>query len=135
MDGDTGRVVIVGPCGSGKSTLVESLRALGHYAAVSAQKHSDIPSLRRRSRPSALVALTVDLDTTARRRDRPWPAELHRRQRGRLRSATGEATTTIDTSAMTPLAVLAATTRVSREIGLLPARIEATDGHLPGDRD
>ena len=122
MDGDPGRVVVVGPCASGKSTLVESLRQLGYDAVVSAQEHSDVPTLWRRSRPSALVVLTVDLPTTSRRRHRQWPATLHHVQRDRLRLAVAEATATIDTSSLSPMAVLAATTRVLREIGVVPVR-------------
>jgi len=121
-DGVAGRVVVVGPCASGKSTLVESLRSVGYDAVVSAQEHSDVTTLWRRSRPDALVGLVVDLETTSRRRGRPWPASLYGQQRERLAVAMSAAVAVIDTSTMTQMAVLAATTRALREHGVFPTR-------------
>ncbi len=134
LDGLPDRVVVIGPCAAGKSTLVDSLRGLGYDAVVSGQEHSDIPMLWRRARPSVLIALMVDPRETSRRRGRPWPEALHDRQRERLRAAFAEATVVIDTSAMTPMSVLAATTRILREIGVFPTGHAAVVVEPPGDR-
>ncbi|HEX5503007.1 MAG TPA: hypothetical protein VFW96_10315, partial [Thermomicrobiales bacterium] len=45
------RVVVVGPCAAGKTTLVARLRARGHDAAVCAQEHSGVPYLWQLTRP------------------------------------------------------------------------------------
>ncbi|MDQ3513663.1 MAG: hypothetical protein M3462_08375 [Chloroflexota bacterium] len=134
LNGLPDRVVVIGPCAAGKSTLVDSLRGLGYDAVVSGQEHSDIPTLWRRARPSVLIALSVDVRETSHRRSRPWPEALHDRQRERLRAAFAEATAVIDTSAMTPMSVLAATTRILREKGVFPVGIAPLHVEPTGDR-
>src|SRR5215211_8573131 len=55
------KIVVVGPCASGKSTLVSALQALGYDAHVSGQEHSEITTLWQHSQPDVLIALAVDI--------------------------------------------------------------------------
>lgn len=101
------RIVVVGPCASGKSTLVSGLRGLGFDAAVCGQEHSDIPTLWRHTAPDVVIALSVDLATVRRRRGAEWPEWLYARQNDRLRSARAAAAIEIDTSRLDPADALA----------------------------
>jgi len=92
------RVVVVGPCASGKTTLVENLRAAGVDARVSGQEHSAIRDLWRRLEPDVLIALDLDLATLRDRRQSTWPASLYEVQHARLREAFEMADAVIDTS-------------------------------------
>ena len=93
------RIVVVGPCASGKSTLVSGLRAQGFDALVSGQEHSEIPHLWQRTEPDYVIALDVDLPTIRRRRaDMSWPAWLFAVQQRRLRNAMAAASLVIDTT-------------------------------------
>lgn len=92
------RVTVVGPCASGKTTLVTALRAHGYDASVSAQEHSAVPRLWQRSDPDVLIALVADLDAVRERRDQSWPGWLHDVQEGRLAEAQDAADLVIDTS-------------------------------------
>jgi len=95
---DTRRVAVVGPCASGKTTLVEGLRRLGYDAAACGQEHSQIPTLWRHGRPDVLIALTVDLATVRHRRGAAWPEAIFRAQQRRLASAVAAADVVVDTS-------------------------------------
>lgn len=95
---DTRRIVIVGPCASGKSTLATALRAFGFDARVSAQEHSEIATLWQHSRPDILIALDADIAAIRRRRDARWPTWLFLAQRRRLAAAFAAADLAIDTS-------------------------------------
>lgn len=103
---DPRRIVVVGPCASGKSTLVSALRRLGYRAMVSGQEHSEIPTLWRHAGPDIVVALDVDLPTLRRRRGEEWPEWLYRLQRQRLRGAVAAADLRVDTSTLDPDPVL-----------------------------
>jgi len=92
------RVVVVGHCASGKSTLVENLRSDGIDAVASGQEHSEIAELWKRSRADLLVYLDVDLETIRQRRGRDWPALVFDLQEARLRRAREEADLVIDTA-------------------------------------
>jgi deoxyadenosine/deoxycytidine kinase len=94
------RVVIVGPCASGKSTLAERLRADGYDAYVCAQEHSEISNLWQHLEPEAVIALDVDLDTVRRRRGAEWPETIFREQIRRLAAARSAANVTIDAAAL-----------------------------------
>lgn len=92
------RLVVVGPCASGKSTLVAGLRRLGYDAVACGQEHSDIPTLWRHADPDLVVALDIDLPTLRSRRDDAWPEWLLLRQRRRLANAAAAAHVRLDTS-------------------------------------
>lgn len=101
-------IVVVGPCASGKSTLVRGLRFHGFDARVCAQEHSGVPSLwRRRGRPT-LIALTVELEATRLRREGRWPRAIHAAQLTRLGDAYANADLIIRTDDLTSSGVLSA---------------------------
>ena len=92
------RVVVVGPCASGKSTLAERLSAVGFDAYVCAQEHSEIPTLWRHLGPDIVIGLDVDLATIRDRRGDDWPDTIYQQQRRRLGLAWDAAEIIIDTS-------------------------------------
>lgn len=57
------RVMIVGVCSSGKSTLEAGLTALGYEARACVQEHSYVPEMWQTNRPDVLVYLDANLDT------------------------------------------------------------------------
>lgn len=106
------RVVVVGPCASGKTTLVRNLQAMGVDARVSGQEHSSIRNLWRRLQPDILIALDLDLETLRQRRDPAWPANLYSVQHARLKGAFMSANALIDTSCTPEADVLEAAMEV-----------------------
>jgi len=104
---DPRRVVVVGPCASGKSSLVAALAALGYDARVCGQEHSIIRELWRHSAPDVLIALAVDLSTIRERRSPTWPATIYAAQQERLAPAFAAADLIIDTTQLDLDAVVA----------------------------
>ena len=83
-------IVIVGPCASGKTTLVRGLWAGGYAGArVVAQEHSGVIDLwKMRGQPDVLIYLDAQLATIAARQHRTdWTAEYLSEQLSRLSSA------------------------------------------------
>ena len=103
---DSRKIVVVGPCAAGKTTLVAALRALGYDARVSGQEHSAIPTLWQHSDPDVLIALDVDIAAVRDRRGGQWPEWLHDLQVQRLDAASRAADLAIDTSALRAQAVV-----------------------------
>jgi chloramphenicol 3-O-phosphotransferase len=100
------KIVVVGPCAAGKSTLVSALRELGYNAHVSGQEHSEIAMLWQHSQPDVLIALAVDISAVRDRRGGSWPEWLHDIQVRRLAAASRAANLAIDTTALTPQSVV-----------------------------
>lgn len=112
------RIVVVGPCASGKSTLVSGLRDHGYDALVSGQEHSDILHLWQRTDPDVVIALAITLEAIRHRRaDANWPRWLFERQQVRLREATAAADLVIDTTRFAPEKVLAQSLSYLRQTG------------------
>ena len=84
--GQAVRIVVVGPCAAGKSTLVDNLRPKGFDVRSCVQEHSGVPDLWRRfSRADVLIYLDASLVTIARRQQRDdWTAARLSAQRQRL---------------------------------------------------
>ena len=101
------KIVVVGPCAAGKSTLVSALRALGYDAHVSGQEHSEIAMLWQHSQPDVLIALDVDITAVRDRRGDSWPEWLHDLQVRRLAAASRAADLTIDTTMLSTQAMIA----------------------------
>jgi RNase adaptor protein for sRNA GlmZ degradation len=99
---------VVGISGSGKSTLVRDLRAAGYDARAVSQEHSNVPDLWQQFEPpSYLIYLYATLeDQQARRQDVTWSAAAHQEEVRRLAHAREHADLRIDTSDLTPEAVL-----------------------------
>jgi GTPase SAR1 family protein len=100
------KIVVVGPCAAGKSTLVAALRELGYDAHVSGQEHSEIAMLWQHSEPDVLIALDVDIRAVRDRRGGSWPEWLHDLQVRRLAAASRAANLAIDTTALGPQTVV-----------------------------
>ena len=83
-----GRIFIVGPCASGKSTLVRALRMHEYDAHATSQEHSAIPTLWSTRQPTTLIALQADLESVRlRRQDARWSREIWIEQQERLLNA------------------------------------------------
>lgn len=104
---DKRRIAVVGPCASGKTTLVEGLKRRGYTAAVCGQEHSEIPTLWRHGEPDVLIALSVDLATVRARRGGDWPESIYRAQQRRLANAVAAADVVLDASRLDAETVLA----------------------------
>jgi GTPase SAR1 family protein len=100
------KIVVVGPCAAGKSTLVTALRELGYDAQVSGQEHSEIAMLWQHSQPDVLIALGVDMSAVRDRRGGSWPEWLHDLQVRRLAAASRAANLAIDTTELSPQSVV-----------------------------
>jgi chloramphenicol 3-O-phosphotransferase len=97
------RIAVVGPCASGKSTLVAALRAAGYDARHPAQEHSYVKDMwRRLTDPDVLIYLDLSLEAYRQRRPRDdaGPKYLEM-QRARLVHAREHADLVVDTSGMT----------------------------------
>jgi hypothetical protein len=100
-------IAVVGPCASGKSLLVQALRAQGYNAREVAQEHSHVPTMWQRvTRPSLLIYLDVSWEVACQRRPMDakadWWVELERR----LHHARQHADVYIQTDGLTPREVL-----------------------------
>jgi adenylate kinase len=116
-------VVVVGPCGSGKTTLVQRLQALGYSARVVAQEHSQIAGLwQHGGQPDALIFLDASPATITRRRQNEFPEWLYKLQIDRLRSARQHATLYLHTDRVPAAEVQQ---RVIEHLHMLPARQRA----------
>jgi predicted ATPase len=89
-EGEPGpRIVVVGPCAAGKTTLVGTLRPRGYSIKSCAQEHSPAPQLWKEfSKAEVLVFLDAGLSTIARRQNRSdWTQARLDAQRQRLAHA------------------------------------------------
>lgn len=96
------RIAVVGPCVSGKTELVNALRAAGYEARHVAQEHSYVPAMWKRiSKPDVLVYLDVDYRTAkARRPYIDWGPERLEEQADRLAHARTHCDLYVDTRAL-----------------------------------
>ena len=102
-------IVVVGPCASGKTTLVRGLWAHGFAGArVVAQEHSGVPDLwKMRGQPQVLIYLDARLATIATRQRRAdWTPEYLSEQVRRLQSAWAACDLYLPTDDLTPDQVL-----------------------------
>ena len=96
------RVAVVGPCASGKSTLVAALKASGYEARHPAQEHSYVKDMwQRLVAPDVLIYLDLSYETYRERRplDDAGPAYLEM-QRERLAHARAHADLVVDTNGL-----------------------------------
>jgi len=98
---------VVGPCGSGKTTLITALRAGGRVARQIAQEHSHVRDMwRRLAAPTVLVFLDASYATCTDRKRFDWPIEDYLEQQRRLEHARQECDIYVVTDDLTPPAVL-----------------------------
>ncbi len=112
------KVAVVGPCASGKTTLVEGLREHGFDAWVTAQEHSAVPQLWNHLEPDALIALNIDLKTLRQRRGEHWPSAVFDSQQLRLQNAYDHAGLTLDTGRHSADEVLASSVQYLKSLTL-----------------
>ena len=100
-------IAVVGPCASGKSSLVQRLKALGYNARSVAQDHSYVPDMWRRiTNPDILICLDAKLNTIARRRRISWGQRYLNDERHRLRHARQHCDLLLPTDDLTKAQVL-----------------------------
>jgi cytidylate kinase len=101
-------VGIVGPCGSGKSTLIAALEGHGFRCRHIAQEHSYVKDMWRRiSNPDVLIFLQASFPTSTARRKLNWNESDFLEQQRRLSHAFAHADLIIDTDLLTPQEVAA----------------------------
>ncbi len=92
------KIGIVGPCSSGKTTLVDGLTRHGFNARHIAQEHSYVPDMWQRiSQPDILIFLEVSFSVSQQRRTLNWNYSDFEEQQKRLTHARLHANLTIHT--------------------------------------
>ena len=92
---------VVGPCGSGKSTLTKALDALGYSTRHIAQEHSYVKDMwKRLTNPDVLIFLQASFEVTRQRRSKMihWQETDYEEQQRRLEHALAHADLVIDTN-------------------------------------
>ncbi len=101
---------VVGPCGSGKSTLIAGLEAHGYRCRHIAQEHSYVPRMWQViSHPDLLIFLHSSFETSTARRQLNWQLTDYEEQGRRLAHARAHAHLVIDTDGLSAAQVLART--------------------------
>lgn len=89
---------IVGPCASGKSTLIAGLSRLGYHPRHIAQEHSFVKDMwQRLTNPDILIFLDSSYLTSCRRRKLDWTESDWQEQQNRLSHAKAHANLYLDT--------------------------------------
>ena len=100
-------VGVVGPCGSGKSTLIAGLEQHGYTCRHIAQEHSYVPSMWQKiAKPDVLIFLDASFPVSTARRKLTWHKVDYEEQYQRLNHARAHAQVVIDTDDLTPGQVL-----------------------------
>jgi cytidylate kinase len=94
---------VVGPCGSGKSTLIAGLEKYGYKCRHIAQEHSYVQAMWQRiTKPDVLIFLDASFPVSTARRNLNWQKKDHDEQLRRLSHARENANLLIDTDDLTP---------------------------------
>jgi thymidylate kinase len=100
-------IAVVGPCASGKSTLVEGLKAREYDVHEVNQEHSYVPTMWQRfTKPDLLIYLDVSQEVASERRSSEADAAWWDALNERLEHALEHADLTIETDDLTPEEVL-----------------------------
>jgi deoxyadenosine/deoxycytidine kinase len=98
---------VVGPCGSGKSTLIAGLEQHGYRCRHIAQEHSHVQAMWQIiSKPDLLIYLHASFPVSTKRRDLIWYEKDHTEQLRRLAHAREHAHLIVNTDDLTPEQVL-----------------------------
>ncbi|MBK9926606.1 MAG: hypothetical protein IPP66_15125 [Anaerolineales bacterium] len=98
---------VVGPCGSGKSTLIAGLNQHGYTCRHIAQEHSYAKAMWQIiSKPDILIYLHASFPVSTMRRKLDWQEKDHTEQLRRLSHAHEHAHIIIDTDDLTPDQIL-----------------------------
>ena len=99
---------IVGPCGSGKSTLMAGLEEHGYSCRHIAQEHSYVKYMWRHiTNPDVLIFLQCSFENSTLRRKLNWVRADHEEQQRRLSHALEHADLIVDTDKLNAEEVLA----------------------------
>jgi cytidylate kinase len=108
---------VVGPCGSGKSTLVTGLAKHGYICRHIAQEHSYVQAMWQKiTRPDVLIFLYASFSVSSARRKLDWQKKDHDEQLRRLDHARQHANLLIDTDRLTVEQVLQQVLNYLKEI-------------------
>ena len=108
-DDSTPLIGIVGPCGSGKSTLIAGLESHGYRCRHIAQEHSYVKHMWQViTNPDLLIFLHCSFENSTTRRKLNWTVADYEEQQRRLAHAREHAHLIIDTNLLNPDDVLAA---------------------------
>lgn len=98
---------IVGPCSSGKTTLIHGLSERGIQARHIAQDHSFVPDMWQRiSHPDILIYLDVSFEVSQKRRFLDWQEDEFKQQLVKLAHARQHANLVIQTDRLSVSEVL-----------------------------
>jgi deoxyadenosine/deoxycytidine kinase len=98
---------VVGPCGSGKSTLIAGLNQHGHTCRHIAQEHSYVQAMWQIiTKPDLLIYLHASFQHSTARRKLNWLESDHTEQLRRLSHAREHAHIIINTDDLTPDQIL-----------------------------
>ncbi len=113
-----GLIGVVGPCGSGKSTLIGGLQRAGYSCRHIAQEHSYVPYMWQRiTNPDVLVFLEASFAVCTARRRLNWTEQDFQEQLRRLEHARQHADLVVPTDNLSIEQVL------GRVIGFLSQRL------------
>ncbi len=118
------RVGIVGPCTSGKSTLISNLKGLtGVELRHIAQEHSYVQTMWQRiSNPRWLIFLDVSYHVSLVRKNLDWTLAEYQEQQRRLSHAREAADLYIMTDDLAPGQVSETVLRFLIKVGALPSK-------------
>ncbi len=112
------RIVLVGICGSGKTTLALRLRRLGYEVRECGQEHSEVPHMWQvMSRPDVLIYLDASEEVIRQRGRRHYVKDMIAEQRRRLAHARAHCQLYVMTDDLTPAEVLERVTRFLADNG------------------
>lgn len=98
---------VVGPCGSGKTTLIAGLEREGFRCRHIAQEHSYVPYMWQRiTHPDLLIYLDSSFEVSTQRRKLNWNEDEYKEQLRRLDHARQHADLIIGTDNLSPAEVL-----------------------------
>ncbi len=114
-------IVIVGACGTGKTTLASALQRLGYDVRTVAQEHSVVQDLwAHEGVPAALILLDASPHMISLRRQSEFPKWLYQQQQLRLRSAREHATLYLHTDDLSPSEVQQRALQHLQQLGIRP---------------
>lgn len=112
------RIVIVGPCGAGKSTLADGLCEHSYDARQITQEHSFVPKMWKLiSKPDILIYLDGSFEVCNQRKQLDWGPKDHAEQVRRLAHARQHCDIYVPTDGLTPEEILASVLQSLEDVG------------------
>jgi shikimate kinase len=112
------RIVIVGPCGAGKSTLADGLCSHQYNARQITQEHSFVPNMWQLiSKPDIMIYLDASFEACSRRKQLDWEPKDHAEQLRRLAHARQHCDIYVSTDDLTPEGILQTVLQSLKDLG------------------